>query len=73
MTQRVRACLAARTQNRSSQPNRKKVQGSMQRAARIKHRCRQHNKDIVAENKRHNVTVEKEHMKCRMCEAFLIR
>ena len=39
----------------------------MQRIARFKHRCRQHNKEIVAEHTRHNVTVEKEHMKCRMC------
>ena len=39
----------------------------MQRIARIKHICRQHNEEIVAENKRHCVTVEKEHVKCRMC------
>ena len=66
MTQRVRACLAARARTGSSQPNRKKVQGSMQRVARIKHRCRQHDKEIDAENKKHFVTVEKEHIKCRM-------
>ena len=67
MTQRVRASLAARAQTGTSQPNRKKVRGSMQRIARVKHRCRQHKKEIVAENKRHHVTVEKEHMKCRLC------
>ena len=67
MTQRVRACLAACAQSGSSQPNRKKVQDSMQRIARIKDRCRQHSKEVVAENKRHYVTVEKEHMKYRIC------
>ena len=56
-----------RRESGSSQPDRKKVQGSMQRIARIKHRCRQHNKEIVTKNRRHYVTVEKEHMKCRMC------
>ena len=45
MTQRVRACLAARVQTATSQPRREKVQGSMQRIARIKHRCR-HNREI---------------------------
>ena len=44
------------------------MQGPMQRIARNKHRCRQHNKEIIAENKGHHVTVEKEHMKCSMCE-----
>ena len=67
MTQRVRACLEARTQTGPSQPNRKKVQGSMQRIARIRHRYRQHNKEIVAESKRHHVMVEEEHIKCRIC------
>ena len=73
MIQRVRAGLAPCAQTGTSQPNgtsppnRKNVQGSMQRSARIKHRCKQHNKEIDAENKKHNVTLEKEHMKCRTC------
>ena len=67
MTQRVRACLAVRAQTVTSQPNREKVQFSMQRIARIKHRCRQHNREIGTESKKHYVMVEKEHMKCMMC------
>ena len=39
----------------------------MQRVARIKHRCKQHNRETSEEDKRHYVTVEREHMKCMMC------
>ena len=42
----------------------RKCKVSMHRIARIKHRCRQHNKETVAENNRHFVTVEKEDTKC---------
>ena len=59
MTQRVRACFAARVQTVTSQPRREKVQVSMQRIARIKHRCRQHNREIGTEITKHDVMVEK--------------
>ena len=66
MTQRVRACLVARARTGPSQPSRKKLQGSMQRLGRIKHRCSTTMKSLRM-NKIHYVMVEKEHMKCRMC------
>ena len=67
LNQRVRACLAERVQTVANQPRKEKIQDQMQRVARIKHRCRQHNREISLESKRHYVTVEREHMKCMMC------
>ena len=67
LTLLLRTCLAERTQTATRQPRKQLKQGQMQRVARIKHRCRQHNRETTADNKRHLVTVEREHMRCLMC------
>ena len=51
----------------TNQPRKEHTRGHMQRVARIKHRCKQHNRETNEKNKRHYVTVEREHMKCMMC------
>ena len=48
-------------------PRKEHTRGHMQRVARIKHRCKQHNRETSEKNKRHYVTLKREHMKCMMC------